>query len=124
MYAWELASDDDLLLFGRDLVKQRRVADRYLPYIWNLLEVLAAHWAEVDQKLRDTIPNWRLERLAVIERNILRIGTVELQYVEDVPGKVAISEAIKLAEKYGSNESPRFVNGVLDAIYRRATVSG
>ncbi len=63
--------------------------------------------------------NWRLERLSAIDRAVLRIGAVELMWMDDVPPKVAIQEAIRLAEAYGGDESPRFVNGVLDALYKR-----
>ena len=64
------------------------------------------------------MPNWRLDRLATVDRNILRIGAAELRFVKEVPAKVAIHEAIRLAEKYGSADSPGFVNGVLDAVHR------
>ena len=122
LYAWEVAGEGSLAEHASRVLARRRVAERYLPYIRRLLGLLDERLGEVDRVLRESIPNWRLERLAAIDRNVLRIGTVELLYADDVPGVVAISEAIKLAEKYGSEESPRFVNGVLDAIYRRAGV--
>ncbi len=65
-----------------------------------------------------------MERLAAIDRNILRIGVAELLYVEKIPGKVAITEAIHLAERYGSDDSGAFVNGVLDSVYQEAAVTG
>ena len=55
-----------------------------------------------------------------MDRGILRLGATELLNQDDVPGKVAIQEAVRLAERYGGAESPRFVNGVLDAVFRRA----
>ncbi len=69
------------------------------------------------------MPNWRLERLSAIDRNILRIGTVEILAMPDVPPAVAIHEAVRLAERYGSADSPRFVNGVLDAVSRSVAPS-
>jgi N utilization substance protein B len=60
-----------------------------------------------------------MERLSAIDRGILRLAAVELVHPGDVPPKVAIQEAIRLAEQYGGPESPRFVNGVLDALYKR-----
>lgn len=124
LYAWEIAGEGRLRDHAAQMLGRRRVAERYRAYIQRLLEILDEHLEEIDGRLQATIPNWRLERLAAIDRNVLRIGTAELLYGQDVPGKVAISEAIKLAEKYGSEESPRFVNGVLDAIYRQAVVGG
>ena len=69
--------------------------------------------------LRKALQNWRLERLAAIDRAVLRIGAAELLHGEDIPPKVAIQEAIRLAEAYGGKDSPRFVNGVMDALYKQ-----
>lgn len=124
LYAWELGGEGELAEHARRTLARRRVSDRYRPYVDRLLEVLSERMEEIDEALRASIPNWRLERLAAIDRAALRIGAAELLFVDDVPGKVAISEAIKLAEKYGGEESPRFVNGVLDAIFRRGAVDG
>lgn len=124
LYAWELAGEGELAEHARRTLARRRVSDRYRPYVDRLLEVLSERMGEIDEALRTSIPNWRLERLGAIDRAALRIGAAELLFVDDVPGKVAISEAIKLAEKYGGEESPRFVNGVLDAVFRRAGVDG
>jgi N utilization substance protein B len=123
LYGWDLVGDEEELRpFARRVLTHRRVSDRYRPYIERLLDVLQEHVGEVDEVLRETIPNWRLERLAVVDRNVLRIGAAELLFVDDVPGKVAIHEAIQLAEKYGSEESPRFVNGVLDGLYQSGRI--
>ncbi|HKK08410.1 MAG TPA: transcription antitermination factor NusB [Gemmatimonadota bacterium] len=125
LYAREMSGREvDLVPFAEEALARRRVADRYRPYIDRLLAVLSEHGERVDEVLRERMPNWRLERLAAIDRNILRIGAAELLYVDDVPGKVAIHEAIRLAEKYGGKESPRFVNGVLDAVYQDTLVAG
>ena len=96
------------------------MARRYRPYVDRLLAEVEAHLPEIDRVIADTAANWRVERLDAIDRNILRLGIVELRWMEDVPPKVAIHEAVKLAMKYGGKESPRFVNGVLDAIFKRA----
>jgi transcription antitermination factor NusB len=65
--------------------------------------------------------NWELDRMAVIDRNILRAATYELVYADDIPPKVAMNEAIELAKKYGDMESGKFVNGVLDKISKIKT---
>lgn len=124
LYAWELAGSGPLRDFARETLRGRRVSDRYRPYIDRLLGLLEENLGEIDPLLQRTIPNWRLERLTTIDRNILRIGAAELLHADDVPGKVAITEAIRLADKYGSEESARFVNGVLDAVYRRSAIPG
>jgi N utilization substance protein B len=83
-----------------------------------ILTLLDEHLPEVDDALVGALDNWRLERLSTLDRAILRIGAAELMHVADVPPKVAIQEAIRLAEAYGGPDSPRFVNGVLDALFK------
>jgi len=124
LYARDMSGrEEELVAFGEQALSRRRVADRYLPYLHRLLTILGEHGDRIDETLQERMPNWRVERLAAIDRNILRIGAAELLYVDDVPGKVAIHEAIRLAEKYGGKESPRFVNGVLDAVYQDTLVA-
>jgi N utilization substance protein B len=103
----------------RNIVATRRVSPRRLPYVRKVVAVLDARLADIDAALREALDNWRLERLSAIDRAVLRIGAAEMLYVDEVPPKVAIQEAIRLAESYGGDESPRFVNGVLDALYKR-----
>jgi N utilization substance protein B len=73
----------------------------------------------LDNRLADVTTNWRLERLGAIERSVLRIGAAELMKGE-TPPRVAIQEAVRLAERFGSSASAKFVNGVLDAFARQA----
>jgi len=72
--------------------------------------------AAIDALITKCATNWQLERMAVIDKNIMRFATYELLYVDDVPPKVAINEAIDIAKKYGDKDSGKFVNGVLDKI--------
>lgn len=72
----------------------------------------------IDGKLSDYATNWQLKRMAVIDRNVLRIGVFELLYAPDIPPKVTINEAVDLAKKYGDPESGKFVNGILDKIHK------
>ena len=117
LYAWEQGAPHDPLLAVADrTLATRRVAERYRGYLYTLLKNLADGFAEIDATLSLHLANWRLERLAVIDRNILRIGTAELMYQGDVPVAVAIHEAMQLAQRYGSEDSAKFVNGVLDAV--------
>jgi N utilization substance protein B len=104
----------------RATMSTRHVSPRRLPYVRRVVALLDQHLREVDEALRAALDNWRLERLSAMDRAVLRIGATEILFVEDVPPKVAIQEAIRLAEAYGGDESPRFVNGVLDALYKGA----
>ena len=76
----------------------------------------------IDDKISDYATNWQLTRMAVIDRNILRLGLFELKYTTDIPPKVAINEAVELAKKYGDLESSKFVNGILDKIHKKEII--
>ena len=71
---------------------------------------------EVDEVITRHAENWELDRMATIDRNVLRIATYELLCAEEIPPKVAINEAIEMAKKYGDKDSGKFVNGILDKI--------
>lgn len=81
-----------------------------------LYDGVRMHREDIDQRLSDAAENWRLPRMAAIDRNVLRLGAQELLYMADTPSSVALDEAIELARRYGSADSPRFVNGVLDRL--------
>lgn len=117
MYAWEArgrqSSPVDML---DDFGRERTIAEGSRTYALQLLQQVALHRDGIDRRVQDSLSNWRLDRLSVIDRNILRLAAAEMLYVDDVPPRVSIQEAIHLAEKYGTSDSPRFVNGVLDAL--------
>ncbi len=73
---------------------------------------------KVDQLIGQCAEHWELERMAVVDRNLLRIAVYELLWQSEVPPKVAINEAIEIAKKFGTADSSRFVNGVLDRVHR------
>ncbi len=72
--------------------------------------------SEIDKKISGFAENWELNRMAVVDRNVLRMGSFELLYLKDIPSKVSINEAVDLAKKYSGEESGKFVNGILDRI--------
>ena len=118
-YLWEAGTEASVLDALEETLRARTIARRRLPYVRQLLEALDRHLASVDVHLAAALDNWRIERLASIDRGVLRLAATEIIYLGDVPPKVSIQEAIRLAERYGSAESPGFVNGVLDALYKR-----
>lgn len=75
-----------------------------------------AHRGEIDRRIEEKSRNWALSRMAKVDVNILRLAVFELLYVNDIPRNVTINEAIEIAKKYGSEDSPAFVNGILDEI--------
>ena len=78
---------------------------------------------DLDRKISEYATNWQLKRMAVIDRNILRMGVYELKFTTGIPPKVAINEAVELAKKYGDLESGKFVNGILDKIHKQEVVA-
>jgi N utilization substance protein B len=89
-----------------------------------LVEGAVHHREEIDGLIREQADNWRLERMPVVDRNILRLAIFEMLHEEDVPKLVVLDEAIELAKKFGSEQSSRFVNGLLDGLLKQHTFPG
>jgi N utilization substance protein B len=90
-----------------------------MPFMQALVKTAVAKQREIDDVIVKAAPEWPLEKIAAIDRNILRLGLTELLFADrtQVPAKVAINEAIELAKTFGGNSSSKFVNGVLGAVY-------
>jgi N utilization substance protein B len=86
-----------------------------------LVDGVREHQGRIDGVISDVAENWRIDRMAAIDRNILRLGAFELLYCPDVPAKVAINEALELAKRYSTAQSSRFVNGILDRLQAAAS---
>ncbi len=78
---------------------------------------------QIDQKITAYATNWQLKRMAIIDRNVLRLGLFELLFAKDIPPKVSINEAVELAKRFGDLESSKFVNGILDKIHKTEIIS-
>ena len=99
--AFDLELDADALGFARELAA-----------------AASQHAAELDKLIANASKNWRIDRMSRVDRNILRLGACELLAFKDVPVKVVINEAVELAKRFGTADSPAFVNGVLDRLRR------
>jgi transcription antitermination protein NusB len=86
------------------------------PYADAVVRGVAARLSEVDERIRTASEHWRLERMTRVDRNVLRIGTWELMEQTDVPRPVILDEAVEIAKRFGTEESGKFVNGVLDRV--------
>ena len=95
----EHESEEEALLFMKDLL------DHY-----------GAHSGEVNKLIEEHSSHWKLSRMASVDRNILRLGVVEILYMADIPKNVTINEYLEIAKKYGTEESSSFINGILDKI--------
>ena len=122
LYAWDMRGGEG----------EGSTLDRVATQVWDdlsitpeerkiagpIIRMLASRQRELDLDLADVTTNWRLERIGAIERCVLRIAAAELT-IGDTPPRVVIQESVTLAERYGSTQSAKFVNGVLDALARR-----
>ena len=118
IYAWDLRGEQDLDRVSARIWDDLAVAPEERRIASLLLRTLQQQRAELDRDLAEVTTNWRLERLGVIDRSVLRLAASELSRGE-TPTRVVLREAIRLAERYGNPESARFVNGVLDALARK-----
>ncbi len=85
-------------------------------YIETLVRGTLEHIKEIDQVITKYAANWHLDRMATVDRNILRFATFELLFMAEIPPKVAINEAVNIAKKFSQEDSGKFVNGILDKI--------
>jgi len=113
-------------LDGNDMMS----AEQALVYYWDSFDgdqearafadrLVRGTWGErptIDDIITRSSKNWRLERMARVDRNILRLAVYELKFCDDIPPRVTINEAIEVAKRFGTAESPAFVNGILDRI--------
>jgi N utilization substance protein B len=126
LYAWEArgGQEDRLIPVLEELYENLRVSPRNRLYTDVLVRLVSQALPRIDRVLERHLTNWSLNRLSVVDRNILRLGVAEMMFVEDVPPRVTIREMVRMAEAYGTGESPRFVNGVLDAVMRTLEAEG
>ncbi|HEU0014079.1 MAG TPA: transcription antitermination factor NusB [Longimicrobium sp.] len=121
LYAWDSRGADPAMAIPvlQELFANLRVSPANRPYAEVLVRLVATNIDRIHEVIEESLTNWRLERLSAIDRNVLRLGTAEMMFVDDVAPRVVIREMVQLAEKYGTNDSARFVNGVMDAVMRR-----
>ena len=99
-------------------VRQSELDPPTREYAGALVHGAKGQQAKIDEVITRSTDHWDLERMSVVDRNILRLAVFELGWQHDVPPKVAINEAIEIAKKFGTRESSRFINGVLDRVHR------
>jgi N utilization substance protein B len=101
--------------FARERLLEK---DDLVAFCLTLYDGVVAHAADIDERLAAAAENWRLPRMAAVDRNVLRLGAYELLFIPETPPKVALDEAIELVRRYGDKDSPAFVNGILDRLHQ------
>ena len=112
---WELEVVDNYFSTHHSDI-DRTSGDEHYQFSRLLIDGVIEHFQEIDRAIQSASLNWKVTGMSAIDRNILRIAAFELRYLKDIPAHVSINEAIEIAKSYGGDESPRFVNGILDTI--------
>lgn len=106
-----------------DFVRDRLRDPALEPFGLGLYDGVVAHADDIDRRLTAAADNWRLQRMALVDRNVLRLGGYEILFTPETPAAVALDEAVELARRFGAAGSPAFVNGVLDRLRQDAVPS-
>jgi len=118
LHAFDPFDQRDVVQGGEEAAS--KVPEGALDYARRLVSGTVERLSEIDETIGRQAENWRLERMSAVDRNVLRLAMYELVYEPDVPRLVILDEAIELAKKYGSEQSGRFVNGLLDGYLKAA----
>jgi transcription antitermination protein NusB len=104
----------------RHWAEEFAVPETSIPFAQELVEGTQLHKQEIDEKLDKLSEGWAVTRMANVDRNLLRLACFEILYREDIPGRVTINEALEIAKRYGSEDSGKFINGILDRVVESA----
>jgi len=116
LYQYDLSRESEYLLDGYWSGKE--ITENVKEFSNNIVEGVIKNLSIIDNKISRSASNWSIERMAAVDRNILRMATYELLFMNDIPVKVTINEAIEIAKRYGGDDSGAFVNGILDRILK------
>ncbi len=117
LYAHEI-SKEPIEKIKKDLITEIKGEDN-LDFTNKLISLVIEHEKELDEYILGNVVNWELERMALIDRILMRMSITEMLYFPDIPPKVSINEAIDIAKEYCTKNSGRFVNGILDSVHER-----
>lgn len=115
LYRYE-EGDTNLPGILRGILEEKEYKNSDKEFCRHLAEQTVNNLDTINEHIIKVLKNWPFDRISVIDKTILRLGTCEILYFNDIPVQVSINEAIEIAKKYGGSESGRFVNGVLDAV--------
>ncbi len=103
-------------------LQREKINKRQNSYIYDVLTKATENLTEIDQIIEGCLKGWKFNRIANVDLAVLRLALSEILYIDDIPYEVSINEAVELAKTYGSNETPSFVNGVLDNYVKSANL--
>lgn len=118
LYELDLRAEADAAHTVDDFWRRQTIPDDVRAHAETIVRGTKSHQTKIDELITRFAERWALERMAVVDRNIVRAGIFELLWADDVPPKVAINEALEIARKFSTEESTRFINGLLDRVRR------
>lgn len=116
LYQIDISRDDNLKESIESFWQEQEIVPDVRDFTDRIINNVVEKKKEIDKMIESYTTNWDISRIAVVDRNILRVAICELLYMDDIPPVVSINEAVDIAKKYGTSESGKFVNGVLDKI--------
>ncbi len=120
LYACEVGSNEQWEIMLERIAEDEALSPDVKRYARDLVRSTLENLNEIDATLAEKAANWELRRMAAVDRNVLRLATAELLYFsQSVPFKVVIDEAVEIAKTYGTEDSGKFVNGILDSIHKK-----
>ena len=116
LFQWDVTHDDVEQVIATFFQNQPEEVSAVVTFARQLVLGTVAHVEQIDELIRRHAENWRLDRMAIVDRNILRVSVQEFLYDKETPKTVVINEAIEIARRFSAQESPQFINGILDSI--------
>jgi transcription antitermination protein NusB len=119
LFEWDFNDKQaDLQAITKNNISQFASALDDTDFVFQLVNGITSHLPEIDALIAKTAPEWPLDQITLVDRNVLRLGIYELMFLKEVPPKVAINEAVELAKSFGGESSGKFLNGVLGTLYK------
>ena len=116
LFQWDVTHDDIEQVISTFFQNQPEELPAVVTFARQLVLGTVEHVEQIDELIRRHAENWRLDRMAIVDRNILRVSVQEFLYDKETPKTVVINEAIEIARRFSAQESPQFINGILDSI--------
>lgn len=119
LYAWDFnGRAGEVSEFAKEQINNAGSEIKESEFVLQLAEGVVKQLSQIDEVIVKHAPEWPIDQISVVDRNVLRLGIYELSFLKEVPPKVAINEAVELAKTFGGEASGKFVNGVLGTIYK------
>ncbi len=119
LYQYEVGIDDTPIKCLQEYLNTHKVKDEVVDFAKILLNGIWDNWNLINNVIQKYSKSWKLERILILDRNILRIAIYEMLFMDDIPYKVSINEAVEISKMYSGEESRIFINGILDRVFKK-----